>query len=162
MAAAWGWRGMLGALTGRSRAVAALALTIGLAEPAWFMWRNHPNQCVYFNAFAGGPRGALGRWELDYWGNSVHQAIDWVDDRARREGARLVVSGFPPHVVRDEVRRRPSLHAARNGERSHLQVLVLRGTREAVLELASRSDVLHRVTTADGATLAIVVPGAAR
>ncbi len=162
VAAAWGWQGMLGALTGRARAAAALGLAVGLAEPAWFMWRNHPNQCVYFNAFAGGPRGALGRYELDYWGNSVHQAIDWVDRRARQEEVRLAVSGFPPHVVRDEVRRRPSLHAARDGERSHLEVLVLRGTRETVLELASRSDVLHRVTTADGATLAIVVPGPAR
>jgi hypothetical protein len=159
VAAAWGWRGML---AGGSRAVAVLALAIGLVEPAWFMWRNHPNQCVYFNALVGGPRGALGRYELDYWGNSVHQAIDWVDDRARREGVRLAVSGFPPHVVRDEVRRRPSLDAARNGEHPHFEVLVLRGTRETVLELASRSDVLHRVTTADGATLAIVVPGGAR
>ena len=51
---------------------------------------------------------------------------------------------------------------ARDEERSDLDVLVLRGSREAVLELASRTDVLHRVTTADGATLAIVVPGHAR
>jgi hypothetical protein len=159
VAAAWGWRGLREALTGVPRGVAVLALAIGLVEPAWFMWRNHPNQCVYFNALVGGPRGALGRYELDYWGNSVHQAIDWVDARAREKGTRLVVSGYPPQVVRDEARRRPALAFAREGEGAQLDVLVLRGAREAVLELASRTDVLHRVTTADGTTLAIVVPG---
>ena len=162
VAAAWGWRGLREALTGKARVAAAIALAIGLVEPAWFMWRNHPNQCVYFNALVGGPRGALGRYELDYWGNSARQAIDWVSARAQEKGARLVVSGYPPHVVRDEARRRPSLQAAREGERPQLEVLVLRGSREAVLELDSRTDVLHRVTTADGATLAIVVPGHAR
>jgi len=85
-----------------------------------------------------------------------------VSARAQEKGARLVVSGYPPHVVRDEARRRPSLQSAREGERPQIEVLVLRGSREAVLELASRTDVLHRVTTADGATLAIVVPGDAR
>lgn len=162
VASAWGWRGLLEALAGRPRAVAALALAVGLVEPAWFMWRNHPNQCVYFNALVGGPRGALGRYELDYWGNSAHQAIDWVDARAREKGTRLLVSGYPPHVVRDEARRRASLEFAREGQRPDFEVLVLRGSREAVLELASRTDVRHRVTTADGATLAIVVPGGAR
>ena len=162
VAAAWGWSGLRGALRGGPRAVLALALAIGLVEPAWFMWRNHPNQCVYFNALVGGPRGALGRYELDYWGNSVHQAIDWVSARAQETGTRLLVSGHPPHVVRDEARRRPSLAFARDEERPRLDVLVLRGSRETVLELASRTDVLHRVTTADGATLAIVVPVPAR
>ena len=142
------------------RLAAAAALGLGLLEPAVFMWRNHPNQCVYFNAFAGGPRGAFGRYELDYWGNSARQAIDWLDSLARQKNVRIVASGYPPHVVRDEARRHAGLDFARPMvERQHLDVIVLRGTRERVIELAARQDVLHRVTTADGTTLAIVVPG---
>jgi hypothetical protein len=130
-----------------------VALGLGLLEPALFQWRNHPNQAVYFNALAGGPRGAFGRYELDYWGNSVLQAARWADRVARASGTRLVVSGAPHHVVRDDVRRFGSLDA------HHLTVVVLRGPRQDVLDMAGRGDVLHAVTTADGTPLAVVLPG---
>ncbi|WP_348771509.1 glycosyltransferase family 39 protein [Azospirillum sp. SYSU D00513] len=35
----------------------------------------HPNQYVYYNRFTGGVDGAAGRYELDYWGNSEHEAL---------------------------------------------------------------------------------------
>ncbi|MGE5127059.1 MAG: ArnT family glycosyltransferase, partial [Betaproteobacteria bacterium] len=106
--AACGWDGLLhGAARGR-RLAATCVLAAGLLEPAWFCWRNHPNECVYFNLLAGGPRGALGRYELDYWGNSVHQAVAWIA-AARPDGEHVVVSGHPPQVVRDEARRLPGL-----------------------------------------------------
>jgi hypothetical protein len=34
----------------------------------------HPYQYVYFNRLAGGPGGAQGRYELDYWGTSLARA----------------------------------------------------------------------------------------
>ncbi len=34
----------------------------------------HPNQYVYYNQFTGGMHGAVGKFELDYWGNSLHEA----------------------------------------------------------------------------------------
>jgi hypothetical protein len=158
--AAAGWRGALEGLSGRRRTVAAVALGLGLLEPALFQWRNHPNQAVYFNAFAGGPRGAFGRYELDYWGNSVLQAARWADQEARASGVRLVVSGAPHHVVRDDVRRFGSIDYAREELGvHHLTVVVLRGPRRDVLEMAGRADVLHAVTTADGTPLTVVVPG---
>jgi hypothetical protein len=159
--AAAGWT----ALAERARPAVRVAvwalLAAGLAEPLWFELRNHPNECVYFNALAGGPRAALGRYELDYWGNSVHQAVAWVERQTRAAPeSRIVLSGHPPHVVRDEARRLPGLTFARSElARQQLDVLVLRGKRQDVLELAARSDALHRVTTADGTPLAIVVPG---
>ncbi len=157
-----GWSA-LPARAGRPvRVATALMLAAGLLEPAWFAWRNHPNECVYFSALAGGPRAALGRYELDYWGSSVHQAVAWIDAAARQGQTRIVVSGHPPHVVRDEARRHATLDFARNELKRHqLDVLVLRGPRQDVLELAGRTDSLHRVTTADGTPLAIVVPGPA-
>lgn len=160
--AACGWHGLLDGAGRRWRLAVSCVLAVGLLEPVWFCWRNHPNECVYFNALAGGPRGALGRYELDYWGNSVHQAVAWIAAAARPGGAPVVVSGHPPQVVRDEARRRAGLDFARAElQRHQLDVLVLRGKRQEVLELAGRADVLHRVTTADGATLAVVVPGPA-
>ena len=158
-----GRRRLAGSLESPSRkqkTLAAVALGLGLLEPAVFHWRNHPNQAVYFNALAGGPRGAFGRYELDYWGNSLLQGARWADGAARASGIRLVVSGAPHHVVRDDVRRFGSLEYAREDLAAHhLALLVLRGPRQDVLDLARRTDILYAVTTADGTPLTVVVPG---
>ena len=144
------------------RLAVLLAAIAGLLEPAVFMVRNHPNQAVYFNLPAGGPRAALGRFELDYWANSLHQAMAWTEEYARRRGARLIVAGQPPHVVRDEIRRRGQLeYAPHHQRRQHLDIVAARGPRQDVLELVNRPDALYRVTTADGTPLAVVLPGPA-
>jgi len=54
----------------------ALALAIALATlpPARSMFALHPDEYVYFNSLVGGPRGAQGRFELDYWGISLAEA----------------------------------------------------------------------------------------
>ena len=158
--AALGWHRLVGAARGRARLAVAAALAVGLAEPALFQWRNHPHQSVYFSALAGGPRAAFGRYELDYWGNSLLPAVAWVDRAARAAGTRVVISGSPHHVVRDDSLRFGSLQFTReeDGE-PHVLVQLLRGRRADVLELAGRPDILHAVTTADGTPLAVVVPG---
>jgi hypothetical protein len=142
------------------RVLAAAALALGLLEPLLFQWRNHPNQAVYFNVFAGGPRGAFGRYELDYWGNSLLQGVEWADRAARASGTRVVVSGRPHHIVRDDAQRFASLAFTREEDAAHhLEILVVRGPRQDVLDLARRADILHAVTTADGTPLTVVVPG---
>ena len=103
---------------------------------------------------------AFGRYELDYWGNSLLQGVGWVDRAARAAGTRVVVSGRPFHVVRDDSRRFASLDFTREEDGvPHLEILLLRGRRQDVLELARRADILYAVTTADGTPLSIVVPG---
>ena len=57
-----GWHRLLGLPNPPLRRLAAAVLALGLLEPLAFHVRNHPNQSVYFNAFAGGPRGAFGRY----------------------------------------------------------------------------------------------------
>ena len=61
-----------------------------IAEPVVFQIRNHPNQAVYFTPAIGGPRGAFGRYDLDYWGNCVLEATEWAacTGRARGDAAR--------------------------------------------------------------------------
>jgi hypothetical protein len=55
-------------------------LGLAMIEPISFHIAHHPNQNVYFNALVGGPEGAFGRYEMDYWGNSIRQAVAWVHE----------------------------------------------------------------------------------
>jgi hypothetical protein len=160
--AALGWWSVL---RDRRRAIAAtatLALAAGLAEPALFCLRNHPNEVVYFNALAGGPRGAFGRFDLDYWGNCVYQAQGHAARLAREARMRVVVAGRPWPVVQLNTPRVPETTFARLDEqRHHLEIALVRGQRSNVIAVASRGDILARVTTADGAVLCTLFPGPA-
>ena len=74
---------------------ASALLIVGMAEPLVFQVRNHPNQIVYFSPLMGGPKNAFARYDMDYWGNSVLQAVQWADSVARASGIPLIVSGNP-------------------------------------------------------------------
>lgn len=42
--------------------------------------RIHPYQIVYFNGLVGGIKGAYGKFDLDYWGQSLKQAAQWINN----------------------------------------------------------------------------------
>lgn len=44
----------------------------------------HPNEYVYYNRLTGGPGGASGRYEMDYWGNSYKEAVTRMTAYVRR------------------------------------------------------------------------------
>ncbi len=48
---------------------------LSLLEPAWFITKNSSYPYVYFNPLSGGISHAFGRYETDYWGVSVRQAV---------------------------------------------------------------------------------------
>ncbi len=50
------------------------------------MARLHPYEYIYANIFAGGVRGAYGRYELDYWGSSFKEAAEKIQDFVDKEG----------------------------------------------------------------------------
>jgi hypothetical protein len=58
---------------------AALGLT--LADSAWFIAANPTMPYVYFNPIKGGTAGAYGEFETDYWGVSVRQGLEWMEDQ---------------------------------------------------------------------------------
>lgn len=58
--------------------VTLCVLAVGLAEPLGFMARYHPDENVYFNQLAGDPQTIRYRFEVDYWGLSYKQAIDYI------------------------------------------------------------------------------------
>ncbi len=77
------------------RIIAGLVLLAGLAEPVWFIFRYHPNENVYFNALAGTPSTLRERYELDYWGLSYKQGIDYILANDPRKSIRIFVSDPP-------------------------------------------------------------------
>jgi tetratricopeptide (TPR) repeat protein len=50
-------------------------------ESGRFIASNHSFPYVYFNAFGGGLEKAHGNFETDYWGVSVRQAIEWMEEQ---------------------------------------------------------------------------------
>ncbi len=64
------------AVRGGALAVVAGYVTVHL----WVMIGLHPNQYIYFNALVGGVPGAAGRFDIDYWGNSLAEAADRLED----------------------------------------------------------------------------------
>jgi hypothetical protein len=158
--AAAGWTAVLVATRGWWRRGAAALLAVGLLEPLVFCLRNHPNEIVYFNALVGGPRGAFGRYDLDYWGNCVLQEVRWADALARRSGVTLVVSGQPPHVVQFDAGRFASLASSGPEEARHqLEIAPVWGAGDEAWRAARDRDVLHWTATRDGAVLCVTSKG---
>lgn len=56
-----------------------LALT--LADAAAFIAANPKMPYVYFNPVIGGTEGAYGKFETDYWGVSMRQGIEWMEQQ---------------------------------------------------------------------------------
>lgn len=142
------------------RSVTAL-LTAGLIDVLVFDVRFHPNQTVYFNALVGGPRGAFAKFDMDYWGNCVLEAVAWSANTARASGRAITISGNPWHLVQLDAERFHKLSFRPQHRPHHLSVELNRGSAQGVRDLASRDDALYRVQTPDGAVLCVVVPGPA-
>ena len=139
---------------------AAIALTIGVAEPALFQIRNFPNQTVYFSPIIGGPRGAFGRYDMDYWGNCVLEATRWSAKQAAQARMPVVVTSNAFEVTAADVMRFPALafRLQRHGN-AHLHIELLKGSRRDMVGQSGNPNIVYRVTTADGAPLCVVMPG---
>jgi hypothetical protein len=78
------------------RVLIACSATMAAVLTAWDMIALHPYQSVYFNrVFAGGLRGAAGRFETDYWGNSYREAVEWVVQNVPGKGIRIANCAQP-------------------------------------------------------------------
>jgi hypothetical protein len=69
------------ALTELCRPLRMAAATVALGSAALTardMVQLHPYESVYFNRIIGGLKGAAGRFETDYWGQSYRAAMEWV------------------------------------------------------------------------------------
>jgi hypothetical protein len=158
--AAAGWDLALSSARARAAGAALALLVVGCAEPLIFQFRNHPNQTVYFTPLMGGPRGAFGRYEMDYWGNCVLQAVHWSATQAEQARMPVVVTANAWEIAVADIPRFPSLgFQLRQRGGYHLDIRLLKGSRDDVIGTSRMPEILHRVTTADGTPLCVVLPG---
>ena len=158
--ASLGWWWLLGALRQPHRPAAVIALVLGVLEPIAFQARNHPNQVVYFNPLLGGPRGAIQRFELDYWGNCLYEAMRHAAGLGRAAGMQVRIAGERSALLSLNASRIPEVRvtSASRGLH-HLEVVHLRGPKEKIVSETHRTDILYRVAMADGTPLCTVVRG---
>ena len=160
--AAAGWLAALSRPDPLVRRITAALLVAGLANVLAFDVRAHPNQSAYFNAIVGGPKGAFARYDMDYWGNCVLEAVSWSAKAAQLSGMPIIVSGEPSHLIQLDSERFHQLSFVPPFRHQHqLDVRLVRGSADGVSSLASRPGILHRVLTPDGALLCVVEPGPA-
>jgi hypothetical protein len=65
-----------GGRTWRMALIGIVGLALGLV--GWDMVRLHPYEYSYFNRSFGGLPAAYKRYEIDYWGLSMKEAIEWI------------------------------------------------------------------------------------
>jgi hypothetical protein len=158
--AASGWAGLLTYRQRWVRVGGMALLLVGMLPVLAFHLRSHPNQTAYVNELAGGPRAVFGRYDLDYWGNCLLQAVEWSAATARRAEMPVQVWARPAHLARLDAARFRGVSVISDGdEPHHLRIDLLRGSPNDVRLLASRPDAVHRVTTGDGAVLCVVSRG---
>jgi hypothetical protein len=144
------------------RRIALGALIAGFINVMSYELRSYPNHIVYFNELVGGPRGAFARYDMDYWGNCVLEAVAWTASAAERSGRPFKVSGEPWGLIQlDAERFHQIMFTPPNRAEHHFDVRLARGSIEFITALVNDPAVLYRVETADGAPLCIVRPGPA-
>lgn len=90
--ALWNWRPR--ALGNAWPAVVAAGTALSLLHTAWWMSRAHPYQNVYLNALAG--REARMRFDLDYWGLTNREALQFIVDKDQRSSIRVWPGSWTP------------------------------------------------------------------
>lgn len=60
-------------------------IALSLAPVVLFMVKYHPLEDVYFNEWVGGTPGAKYRYEMDYWGISYRQGLEYILSHDSRE-----------------------------------------------------------------------------
>jgi Dolichyl-phosphate-mannose-protein mannosyltransferase len=73
--AAWGCYLAVSEFGNSWRHLVVASALVYLAFHLTTMVRLHPDEYVYFNQLVGGLKGAYGRYDTDYWGNSYREAV---------------------------------------------------------------------------------------
>ncbi|HEY9676275.1 MAG TPA: hypothetical protein V6D11_32835 [Waterburya sp.] len=73
--------------------IAIAFLTVVYAAIAVEMIALHPYQYIYVNRISGGLENARDRYETEYWGLSLREGMEWINDHAQ-PGSTVLVGGF--------------------------------------------------------------------
>ena len=74
--------------------LAALVITVSLANTAFWMIKAHPLQNVYFNPLAG--KNWKENFDVDYWGLANRQALEYILEHDDRSVIRVWAASFTP------------------------------------------------------------------
>jgi hypothetical protein len=93
-----GWVSLWGNNSVRTipRSLLALVTAVSIVHTTVWMWKAHPFQNVYFNAFAG--TGLRSRYELDYWGLANRKALEYILRNDHSEVINLQADSFTPLI----------------------------------------------------------------
>lgn len=83
VAAALFWNELAEMFSGKKYAQWAVYAGMGLllADSGAYIVANPKLPYTYFNPIVGGTKGAFGQFETDYWGISVRQGIEWLEQQ---------------------------------------------------------------------------------
>lgn len=94
------WTGLGSLRRSREARIGAVALAmLGAALPLSTGLRMRPYEYVYFNHLSGGLPAAEGRFELEYWGLSYREGVEWLADAGRSDDPIRVASCSHPGSV---------------------------------------------------------------
>ena len=84
---------------GRFKKILKMALIVGviicLLSTFIFMIKSHPNENVYFNLLAGKSENIKNNFEMDYWGLSYRQGLEYILNNDNRTEIKIVVENLP-------------------------------------------------------------------
>lgn len=67
--------------------------------PLFFMVKNHPFELCYFNDISGGVKNAYGKFDTDYFGNTLKTAIEWLLKNEKITSNTKIAINFPPFSI---------------------------------------------------------------
>ncbi len=79
--------------------VLGLAIGLQLLIIVSFMVRNHPYQNLYFNFLTGGIEGAREKFELDYWGLTFREGLEYIAATDSDEKIPIAIAGGSPDTL---------------------------------------------------------------
>lgn len=72
-----------------------LVIAVGIGHTGFYMVSNFPHENVYFNEFVSrGPESLRKNFELDYWGNSYKQALEYIVQNDTSKTINVMVVGL--------------------------------------------------------------------
>lgn len=97
------------------KSLIALLLAVDAGLVVADMFALHPYQYAYFNRVSGGVRRAYGRFDIEFWGTSYKEGVEWLERNYKPNAPRMSISVANPsnpfltyyylHTSKPEVQR---------------------------------------------------------
>lgn len=138
----------------RNRVIQSALIALVILPGLFASVQLHPYEYVYYNQFIGGVKGAVDRFELDYWATSYREAADEVN-RIAPPNANIWVDG-PAHVFNSFARPDFHIYSPQEADRAdHYDVVVTLARYNLEKTSFPEAKIVYRVKR-EGAVFAII------